>query len=119
MLNSEDRIFEAAKKTFLLYGYHATTLHQIAVEVGINKSAIHYYFRSKQRLYVKVVKYLLNNILTNENNFNSNQEIEGNQKWFLFTEMYNNQICFENVLKELYVMDWAEKLNELKVKLKI
>ena len=55
-LSTEDLIFQAANNIFLLYGYHGTTLHQIAVMAGVNKSAIHYYFRSKEKLYGNVVK---------------------------------------------------------------
>jgi AcrR family transcriptional regulator len=50
-ISAEDRIFNVAYKIFLLFGYHGTTLQQIAMQAGVNKSAVHYYFRSKERLY--------------------------------------------------------------------
>lgn len=47
-------------------------------------------------------------------NFNGKYEISDNQKWFLSTELYNNQNSFEIVIKEMFVADWVEKLIELK-----
>ena len=57
-LNTENKILEAANSIFMLYGYHGTTLQQIAVKANVHKSAIHYYFRSKEKLYSKVIKLL-------------------------------------------------------------
>ena len=55
-LITEDKIFCAAYYTFLLFGYHATKIQLIATNAGVNKAAIHYYFRSKENLYTKIVE---------------------------------------------------------------
>jgi len=118
-LNTEAKILDAANSIFLLFGYHGTTLQQIADLAGIHKSAIHYYYRSKERLYFQVVNGVLDDILKTENVLISNQKVYERQRWFLFTEMYNNQICFEKTIKELYLNDWDKKLNEIKELAKI
>ncbi|PIQ29717.1 MAG: hypothetical protein COW63_11755 [Bacteroidetes bacterium CG18_big_fil_WC_8_21_14_2_50_41_14] len=118
-LNTEAKILDAANSIFLLFGYHGTTLQQIADLAGIHKSAIHYYYRSKERLYFQVVNGVLDDILKTENGLISNQKVYERQRWFLFTEMYNNQICFEKTIKELYLNDWDKKLNEIKELAKI
>ncbi|MBN1462903.1 MAG: TetR/AcrR family transcriptional regulator [Paludibacteraceae bacterium] len=51
LLTTENKIIHAAKSVFLFYGYHGATLQQVADLAGVHKSAIHYYFRSKERLY--------------------------------------------------------------------
>lgn len=111
--STEDKILQAAQDIFILYGYHGTKLHQIAELACVNKSAIHYYYRSKEKLYGKVVIFVLENILKEGINFENKKIIE-KQKWFLFTELYNNQNLFESTLKELYLNDWDKKLNEIK-----
>lgn len=116
--STEDKILQAAQNIFLLYGYHGTTLHQIAEQAGVQKSAIHYYFRSKEKLYSKVIFFVLKNILKVEINFENKKIIE-KQRWFLFTELFNNQNLFESTLKELYLNDWDKKLNEIKELLEI
>lgn len=118
-LSSEKLIFQAANNIFLLYGYHGTTLHQIALQAGVHKSAIHYYYRSKEKLYAKVVIFVLDNFFKTDINVIAKQEIIGKQKWFLYTELYNNQNRFERTLKELYIYDWDKKINEIKELLNI
>jgi AcrR family transcriptional regulator len=55
--STEDKILEAAKKVFVQNGLDGTTMQQIADEANINKSLLHYYFRSKQKLFTTVLAY--------------------------------------------------------------
>jgi AcrR family transcriptional regulator len=109
---AEDKILHSAYKIFLLFGYHGTTLQQIAMEAGVNKSAVHYYFRSKERLYIKVVKKVLDHTLDAKVNNNTNRKGFEKTTWFLITELYNNKSLFERTLKELYP-DRDDKLTSL------
>jgi TetR/AcrR family transcriptional regulator len=51
---TEQRILEAAKKVFILRGLDGTRMQEIADEAGINKALLHYYFRSKDKLFETV-----------------------------------------------------------------
>jgi AcrR family transcriptional regulator len=53
-LNTEQTILEAAKKVFLQKGLKGATTQEIANEAGVNKALLHYYFRSKESLYLAV-----------------------------------------------------------------
>jgi TetR/AcrR family transcriptional regulator len=110
---TEGKILNCANEVFLLYGYHAATLQQIAIQAGVNKSAVHYYFRSKDRLYVIVVKKVLDNIFDTKVKIHTNQKKIEKPTWFLITELYNNKNLFEKTLKELYPNDWDKKLNDI------
>lgn len=116
--NTEKRIFQAACNVFLLYGYHGASFQQIAITADVHKSAIHYYFRSKERLYYKVVSSVIADILNTDIHL-LNKELIYAQRWFLITELYNNKSLFEDVLKELFGVYWKEKLYKLKKVLKI
>jgi TetR/AcrR family transcriptional regulator len=48
---TENRILEAAKKVFFLKGFAGARMQDIADEAGINKALLHYYFRSKDKLF--------------------------------------------------------------------
>jgi TetR/AcrR family transcriptional regulator len=48
---TEGLILDAARKVFLENGFDGTTMQVIADEAGINKALLHYYFRSKDRLF--------------------------------------------------------------------
>ena len=118
-ISTEEKILQAAYNIFLLFGYHGTTLQQIATEAVVNKAAIHYYFRSKERLYVNVVKKVLDLILNTELAKITDRKGFENPAWFLITELYNNRNLFEHALKELYPNDWVNNLNDIKKWLEI
>jgi len=48
---TETLILDAARKVFLENGFDGTTMQKISDEAGINKALLHYYFRSKDRLF--------------------------------------------------------------------
>ncbi len=50
----EQKIIEAAKATFLKKGFKDTNMSDIAAEVGLTRPAMHYYFRTKERLFQAV-----------------------------------------------------------------
>lgn len=49
-------ILEAARRCFYLYGFHQTTLRQIANELGMSVGHIYNYFRSKEEIIEQMVK---------------------------------------------------------------
>lgn len=48
---TEDKIIEAAKEVFVKKGMDGARMQEIADEAGINKALLHYYFRSKEKLF--------------------------------------------------------------------
>lgn len=51
---TESNIMEAAKRIFVLKGFEGARMQEIADEAGINKALLHYYFRSKDKLFEAV-----------------------------------------------------------------
>ncbi len=51
-----DRIKGAAKEIFLAKGYDGATMQVIADLAGVNKAQLHYYFRSKDSLFMMVFR---------------------------------------------------------------
>ena len=49
--NTEKTIHEAAKEVFVEYGFDGASMQKIADRAGINKALLHYYFRSKEKLF--------------------------------------------------------------------
>lgn len=54
MVNTEEIILQAAKEVFLSRGYDGARMKEIAEKAGINKALLHYYFRSKEKLFLAV-----------------------------------------------------------------
>lgn len=51
---TEQKILEAAKKVFLERGLESARMQEIADAAGINKALLHYYFRSKEKLFDQI-----------------------------------------------------------------
>ncbi|MGC8865445.1 MAG: TetR/AcrR family transcriptional regulator [Bacteroidales bacterium] len=51
---TEQAILEAARKVFVEKGFDGARMQEIADEAGINKALLHYYFRSKDKLFETV-----------------------------------------------------------------
>lgn len=58
-LTTEQLILVAAKKVFIRKGLDGTRMQEIADEAGINKSLLHYYFRTKDKLFDVIFKEII------------------------------------------------------------
>ena len=61
--NTEERILEAAKTEFMKFGMYGARMQHIADAARINKALLHYYFRSKEKLFDKVFEGALEKYL--------------------------------------------------------
>ncbi len=52
--DTEMRIFDAARKVFHSKGLDGARMQEIADEAGINKAMLHYYFRTKDKLFESI-----------------------------------------------------------------
>lgn len=64
-IDIEARIIEAAKQVFVRKGYEAATMSDIAGEAGIGRTALHYYFRTKEMLFDAIFGQLMSALLPN------------------------------------------------------
>lgn len=61
--NSEQAIMEAAEELFLENGYSKTTTTMIAARAGVTHAMLHYYFRTKEHIFIKVVDKYMDELL--------------------------------------------------------
>ena len=61
--NTESKILEAAKAVFIEKGKDGSTMQAIADKAKINKALLHYYFRSKDKLFNVVVEETMHHFL--------------------------------------------------------
>jgi AcrR family transcriptional regulator len=52
--STEEKILASAKKIFYQKGLKGARMQEIADDAGVNKAMLHYYFRSKQKLFDQV-----------------------------------------------------------------
>lgn len=61
---TEEKIFLAAMEAFGEHGLKGARMQEIADRAGINKALVHYYFRSKEKLYEAVFDFILQKYFT-------------------------------------------------------
>ena len=60
--NTKQQILEAARTVFIRKGLEGARMQEIADEAGINKALLHYYFRSKERLFNHIFENALSGV---------------------------------------------------------
>lgn len=61
--NTEARIIDAARELFIENGFAATSMSDIAARAGINRPVLHYYFRTKDRMFKAVFSGIVDEIV--------------------------------------------------------
>lgn len=62
-INTEKKIIDAARNVFTIKGYNGATMQDIANEAHVNKALLHYYFRTKEKLFNLILDEALSHIL--------------------------------------------------------
>jgi TetR/AcrR family transcriptional regulator len=60
--STEQKIFDAAHEVFLQKGMDGAKMQEIANRAGINKALLHYYYRSKEKLYEAVARAIIGRV---------------------------------------------------------
>ena len=61
--NTEQAIMEAAEELFLEKGYSQATTTMIARRAGVTHAMLHYYFRTKEHIFMKVLENTLDELM--------------------------------------------------------
>jgi AcrR family transcriptional regulator len=103
---TEDKILEAAQTVFIQKGMDGARMQEIANEAGINKALLHYYFRSKQKLFEAIFKKVFNQVFPGLETF-IHSELPFDKKLSIFIEKYidfllKNPFIPSFILKEIH-----------------
>jgi len=101
-LNTEQAILEAAKLVFIQKGMDGARMQEIADRAGINKSLLHYYYRSKNKLFEAVFEEAFIRFIPNIVDL-MNSELPLFEKIRLFTSNYIDVIN-ENPLIPVFIV---------------
>lgn len=85
--NTEEKILEAARNVFIRKGLEGARMQEIADEAGINKALLHYYFRSKDKLFDRIFLEVFKTITVGIGNFLS-EDIPFFEKIKKFIDLY-------------------------------
>lgn len=57
--NTEELIFDAAREVFIEKGFEGARMQDISDRAGINKALLHYYFRTKEKLFASIFELVM------------------------------------------------------------
>ncbi len=82
--STELRIIEAAKQVFIEKGFDGARMQEIADLAGINKAMLHYYFRSKDKLFFTIFDDIFSRFMPAvQKGFASDMSVEEKIKFFI------------------------------------
>lgn len=85
--NTENQILNAAREVFITKGFEGARMQEIADHAGINKALLHYYFRSKEKLFEAVFSEVASNLFPAMRQM-LEAELELKEKITLFIKIY-------------------------------
>lgn len=62
--NTEKAILDAAEEIFLEKGYNGASTTRIAEKAGVTHAMLHYYFRSKEKIFLKILDKTVDEMLS-------------------------------------------------------
>ncbi len=102
---TEEIIFDAAQKVFVLKGFDGARMQEIAEEAGINKALLHYYYRTKEKLFRAIFERVLGYVIPKVLAF-----VESDETFFSKIEFFVHTYV-ELLLKNPYIPNFI--LSEL------
>jgi AcrR family transcriptional regulator len=108
--STEEKILDAAKKIFISKGMAGARMKDIADEAGINKALLHYYFRSKDKLFEVIFMETVSRLVPRINEI-MNADLSWQQKIEAFADEYIERII-ANPYLPLFVMNEMHKQPE-------
>lgn len=85
--NTENHILISAREVFIAKGFEGARMQEIADHAGINKALLHYYFRSKEKLFEAVFSEVASNLFPAMRQM-LEAELELKEKIALFIRIY-------------------------------
>lgn len=113
--STENQILEAAREVFLEKGYDGTRMQEIANRAGINKALLHYYFRSKEKLFMGIFVEAISKLVPQMHEAIQSQ-VNFKQLISVFVTFYH-EIMYENQNLPLFVMREIHRMPEILVKM--
>lgn len=106
-VSTEEHILEVAREVFTQNGYDGTSMQMIADAAGINKSLLHYYYRSKEKLFKNIFEKVFSQFIPNLGViFMSDMTLE--EKIQAFANRYID-VFLEHPLVPIFVMQELSK----------
>ncbi len=103
--NTEAQILNAARNVFIRKGYHGARMQEIANEAGMNKALVHYYFRSKEKLFRQIFMDVFARFFPAIGNVLTNEEMPVMKKIEFFVHSYIDLLAENSFIASFIIME--------------
>ncbi len=103
--NTEEHILNAARNVFIRKGYHGARMQEIADEAGMNKALVHYYFRSKEKLFRKIFIGVFAQFFPKMGNVLTDESISVIEKIEFFVHNYIDLLAENSFIASFIIME--------------
>ncbi len=79
-LTTKDKILETARMLFMKEGLEGVRMQMVADEAGVNKGLLHYYYKSKDKLFTAVFNKVTSDLLKSIGDIFDNEEVSLEEK---------------------------------------
>lgn len=103
--DTKERILQAALEVFSCHGFEGARMEKIASEVGINKSSLYFYFKSKEEIFHELFQMIIkkyhakrNEIFEKSKGLPSRQRLSNIYRDYLEYNWHNTEMDFWNMV---------------------
>lgn len=102
---SEVKIIEAAKQVFLEKGLENAKMQDIADTAGISRTALNYYYRTKENLFYKIIEEILEGIIPHFESLLSKDTLSFQERFLGIIDVYADFLSRNNVVPRFVIME--------------
>lgn len=100
---TEEKIIEAAQQVFIEKGSDGARMKEIAEKAGINKALLHYYFRTKDKLFEGIFKQIFRRFIPKIQETLNSEELDLFGKIEFFCQSYTN-LLMKNPMIPMFIL---------------
>jgi len=114
-IETEEKVLEAARDIFQKKGFFGARMDEIANKAGVNKALLHYYFRSKEKLFDKIFQEALGEFIHKVVSV-LNGDLPLDVKIYRTVDMYSNMLSHNKDLP-LFVLSTLQENPDLMIRM--
>jgi len=87
-MSTKDKILESARFLFMKHGLEGVKMQMVADEAGVNKGLLHYYYKSKAKLFTEVFSIVTNDVLKDVKSLFADESLSTEEKISKIVDAY-------------------------------
>ena len=87
-MNTRDKILESARLLFMKHGLEGVKMQMVADEAGVNKGLLHYYYKSKAKIFTEVFHRVTNELFKDVESLFSDESLSSDEKISRIVDAY-------------------------------